>query len=110
MNACPGTETCKLAIYSSRGLDTVLKDHLDERGEELDEVLRRLRIKISGCFNSCGQHHVADIGFWGVSRKRNGYNVPHFQVVLGGQWTDNAGAYGLAMGAVPGRNSPAAME
>jgi sulfite reductase (ferredoxin) len=76
----------------------------------LDEVVRGLRIKISGCFNSCGQHHMADIGFWGVSRKRNGYNVPHFQVVLGGQWSENAGSYGLAIVAVPARNVPAAAD
>ncbi len=58
---------------------------------ELDEAVRGLRIKVSGCFNSCGQHHVADIGFFGNSRKIDGYTVPHFQVVLGGQWRENAG-------------------
>jgi sulfite reductase (ferredoxin) len=110
ITACPGTDTCKLGISSSRGLARTLMDHLGERSEELDEVVRGLRIKISGCFNSCGQHHVADIGFWGVSRKRNGYNVPHFQVVLGGQWAENAGSYGLAIVAVPGRNIPAATD
>ena len=110
ITACPGTDTCKLGISSSRGLARVLMDRFDERGDELDEVIRGLRIKISGCFNSCGQHHMADIGFWGVSRKRNGYNVPHFQVVLGGQWAENAGSYGLAIVAVPGRNIPAATD
>ena len=106
ITACPGTDTCKLGISSSRGLARTLMDHLERRGEELDEVVRGLRIKISGCFNSCGQHHMADIGFWGVSRKRNGYNVPHFQVVLGGQWAENAGSYGLAIVAVPGPEHP----
>ena len=110
ITACPGTDTCKLGISSSRGLARVLIDRFNERGEELDEVIRGLRIKISGCFNSCGQHHMADIGFWGVSRKRNGYNVPHFQVVLGGQWAENAGSYGLAIVAVPARNIPAATD
>ncbi len=110
ITACPGTDTCKLGISSSRGLGRVLMDRFNERGEELDEVIRGLRIKISGCFNSCGQHHMADIGFWGVSRKRNGYNVPHFQVVLGGQWAENAGSYGLAIVAVPARNIPAATD
>ena len=110
ITACPGTDTCKLGISSSRGLARVLMDRFNERGEELDEVIRGLRIKISGCFNSCGQHHMADIGFWGVSRKRNGYNVPHFQIVLGGQWAENAGSYGLAIVAVPARNIPAATD
>jgi sulfite reductase (ferredoxin) len=111
ITACPGTDTCKLGISSSRGLARTLMDHFfDERNEELEEVVRGLRIKISGCFNSCGQHHMADIGFWGVSRKRNGYNVPHFQVVLGGQWAENAGSYGLAIVAVPARNIPTATD
>ena len=110
ITACPGTDTCKLGISSSRGLARTLMDHFGERNEELEEVVRGLRIKISGCFNSCGQHHMADIGFWGVSRKRNGYNVPHFQVVLGGQWAENAGSYGLAIVAVPARNIPTATD
>ena len=72
--------------------------------------MKDLKIKISGCFNSCGQHHVADIGFYGVSRKSDNHAVPHFQVVLGGQWTGNAGAYGLAVAAVPSKRVPEAVE
>jgi sulfite reductase (ferredoxin) len=66
-------------------------------------------MKISGCFNSCGQHHIADIGFYGVSRKVGNHAVPHFQVVLGGQATDNAGAYGLSTVAVPSKRIPEVM-
>jgi sulfite reductase (ferredoxin) len=66
-----------------------------------------LHIKTSGCFNSCGQHHVADIGYLGVSRNVNGRRVPHFQVVIGGQWTNNASTYGLAIGAIPSKRVPA---
>ena len=71
---------------------------------------RLLKIKISGCFNSCGQHHVADIGFYGVTRKIDGHSVPHFQLVLGGQWTENAGSFGLAMMAIPSKNVPTALS
>ena len=74
--------------------------------KELDEAVRNLRIKTSGCFNSCGQHHIADMGFYGNSRTYKGYKVPHFQVVLGGQWKNNAGSFGLAIGAVPSKNIP----
>jgi sulfite reductase (ferredoxin) len=81
-----------------------------ERGVEMDTAIRRLHIKVSGCFNSCGQHHIADLGFYGMSRVKNGYAVPHFQVVLGGQWTDNAGAYGLAIGAVPSKRIPEVVD
>jgi sulfite reductase (ferredoxin) len=108
--SCPGTDTCKLGIASSRGLAGELRTRLAGKTTEMDDAIRGLRIKISGCFNSCGQHHVADLGFYGVSRKKNGYTVPHFQVVLGGEWTNNAGAYGLAIGAVPSKGIPRLVE
>ena len=80
---CPGTDTCKLGISSSRGLAAELRNRLAEKSFAMDVAVQNLHIKISGCFNSCGQHHVADLGFYGVSRKMAGYAVPHFQVVLG---------------------------
>ena len=95
--ACPGTDTCKLGIASSRGLAAEFGMRLAQRSFNLDEAVQKLRIKISGCFNSCGQHHISDLGFYGVSRNIDNRKVPHFQVVLGGQWQNNAGAYGLAM-------------
>ncbi|HEY1922783.1 MAG TPA: hypothetical protein VGG44_08445 [Tepidisphaeraceae bacterium] len=104
--ACPGTDTCKLGIASSRGLAGELRHRLAAKNATLDQSIRNLRIKVSGCFNSCGQHHAADIGFYGNSRNINGYTVPHFQVMLGGQWTHNAGSYALAMGAVPSKRVP----
>jgi sulfite reductase (ferredoxin) len=108
--ACPGTDTCKLGISSSRGLAGELRMRLLERGAEMDAAIRGLHIKISGCFNSCGQHHIADLGFYGMSRVKNGYAVPHFQVVLGGQWQENAGSYGLAIGAVPSKRIPEVVD
>ncbi len=106
ITACPGTDTCKLGIASSRGLAAELEQRVRQEMDTLDDAVRRLRIKISGCFNSCGQHHISDLGFYGVSRHVRGRVVPHFQVVLGGKWVDNAGAYGLAIGAVPARRIP----
>jgi sulfite reductase beta subunit-like hemoprotein/uncharacterized protein (UPF0332 family) len=106
VTACPGTDTCKLGIASSRGLAKELRDRLSEKSFQLDQAVKNLRIKVSGCFNSCGQHHIADIGFYGISRNINGYTVPHFQVMLGGKLKDNAGAYGLAIGAVPSKRIP----
>ncbi|MGH9631809.1 MAG: nitrite/sulfite reductase [Bryobacteraceae bacterium] len=108
--ACPGTDTCKLGIASSRGLAGELRTRLTERGMQMDEAIRDLHIKVSGCFNSCGQHHVADLGFYGVNRNKHGYAVPHFQVLLGGQWTENAGAYGLAIGAIPSKRIPETVD
>ena len=108
--ACPGTDTCKLGISSSRGLAAELEKRLAQKSMEFDESVRNLHIKISGCFNSCGQHHVADLGFYGVSRKIAGYAVPHFQVVLGGEWTRNAASYGLPILAIPSKRIPETVE
>ena len=108
--ACPGTDTCKLGISASRGLAGELRLRLVDNSVTQDEAVRKLRIKVSGCFNSCGQHHLADLGFYGVNRNKNGYATPHFQVVLGGQWSNNAGAYGLAIGAVPSKRIPEAVD
>jgi len=110
ITACPGTDTCKLGIASSRGLAGTLRSRLAERSLAMDRAVRDLRIKISGCFNSCGQHHIADLGFYGVSRNKGNYQVPHFQVILGGQWTQNAGSYGLAIGAIPSKRIPEAVD
>ena len=106
ITACPGTDTCKLGIASSRGLAGELRQRLSESFHELDQAVKGLRIKVSGCFNACGQHHVADIGFYGVSRKIGGITVPHFQVILGGKWQENGGSFGLGMVAIPSRNIP----
>ena len=110
VTACPGTDSCKLGISSSRGLATELHRRLVEKGVMLDETIGGLHIKISGCFNSCGQHHISDIGFYGVNRNIQGRSVPHFQVILGGKWRENGGAYGLAVAAIPSRNIPAVVE
>ena len=110
ITACPGTDTCKLGISSSRGLAAELRQRASACNGQLDPSVKDLKIKISGCFNSCGQHHVADIGFYGVSRKSDNHAVPHFQVVLGGQWTENAAAYGLATVAVPSKRVPEAVD
>jgi sulfite reductase (ferredoxin) len=108
--SCPGTDTCKLGISSSRGLAAELRGRLVARGETLDKPVQDLHIKISGCFNSCGQHHAADLGFYGVSRKIGGYAVPHFQVVLGGEWSHNAGSFGLPVMAIPSKNIPEVVD
>jgi len=110
LTACPGTDTCKLGIASSRGLAGELRTRLTAKSATLPDAIKALKIKISGCFNSCGQHHVADIGFYGNSRKIGQHKVPHFQVVLGGQWHENAGSYGLAIGSVPSKAIPAVVE
>jgi sulfite reductase (ferredoxin) len=109
LTSCPGTDTCKLGISSSRGLTGELRRRLSVIEGDLHPDVKKLRIKSSGCFNSCGQHHVADIGFLGISRQVGGRKVPHFNMVLGGQWTENAKKYGLVVGAIPSKNVPEAV-
>lgn len=79
--ACPGADTCNLAVTQSRGLAKAIGDALEEEGLA---TVGGLRINISGCTNSCGQHHAADIGFFGAERRANGRSAPGYQMLLGG--------------------------
>ena len=101
--ACPGTDSCKLGITSSRGL----AGHLHKKfANGMSGIAHRsdLKIKISGCFNSCGQHHIADIGFFGSVQRKKNDTAPVFQVTLGGSTRGNAESYGLAIGKIPSQN------
>ena len=101
--ACPGTDSCKLGITASRGLAAHLRK---EFGNGMSAIAHRsdLKIKISGCFNSCGQHHIADIGFFGSVQRKKNDTAPVFQVTLGGSTRNNAESYGLAIGKIPSQN------
>ena len=103
VTACPGTDSCKLGITSSRGLAAHLHQKFSN-GMSGIALRRDLKIKISGCFNSCGQHHIADIGFFGSVQRKKRDIAPMFQVTLGGSTRNNAGSYGLAVGKVPPQN------
>lgn len=100
--ACPGTESCRLGITSSRGLAAALEPLVAElRG---DEALSGLRIKASGCQHSCGQHHIADLGFHGLAKKIAGQAVPHYQLHIGG--SGRAGeAFAFATDPVPAKRA-----
>jgi sulfite reductase (ferredoxin) len=79
--ACPGADTCNLAVTQSRGLADSIGAELEAAG--LADV-GGVRINISGCTNSCGQHHISDIGFMGVERRAHGQSAPGYQMLLGG--------------------------
>ncbi len=101
--ACPGTDSCKLGITSSRGLAA----HLQKKfANGMSGIAHRsdLKVKISGCFNSCGQHHIADIGFFGSVQRKKNDTAPVFQVTVGGSTRSNAESYGLAIGKIPSQN------
>jgi sulfite reductase (ferredoxin) len=110
VTSCPGTDTCKLGIASSRGLGAELRERLESRELQFDPLLKDINIKVSGCPNSCGLHHIGDIGFYGSSRNVGAYKVPHFLLMLGGARDENAGNYGLAVGAVPSKRAPEVVD
>ena len=108
--ACPGTDTCKLGISSSRGLAGELRQRLAVKGWQYDAAVKDIRIKISGCFNSCSQHTVAEIGFYGSNRMVDRRRVPHFHLILGGEWSNNAAHYGQSLGVLPSKRIPEVVE
>ena len=103
--ACPGTDTCNLAVTQSRGLAKAIADELEEEG--LDDV-GGIRINISGCTNSCGQHHVADIGFYGTERRTDGRSAPGYQMLLGGYLGEEQVYFGERALRLPAKNVPSA--
>jgi sulfite reductase (ferredoxin) len=109
VTACPGTDSCKLGIASSRGLAAVLHEKFQNGMSDLagrDDI----KVKISGCFNSCGQHHVGNIGFFGSSRRVGQHVAPIFQVILGGESSGNAASFGLSVGKVSSKDVPAVVR
>jgi sulfite reductase (NADPH) hemoprotein beta-component len=99
--SCPGAESCRLAVTQSRGLGQVLTEHLSARPDLVDMVPSG-HIKISGCPNGCGQHHVGSIGFQGSVRKIAGRAVPQYFVLVGGGCSDEGVAhFGKVVSKVP---------
>ncbi len=109
VTSCPGADTCNLGLVSSRGLGKVLTDTLAYKKEGKTD-LNDVHIKISGCPNSCGQHHVASIGFFGAVRKVGGQDSPHFNLLLGGGIDENGAKFGRLITKVPSRRVPRAVE
>ena len=86
--SCPGTDSCKLGITSSMGLNTAIREKLAQLDID-DAATRRIRIHMSGCPNSCGQHHIANIGFHGAAIKQGRRQIPAYLVYLAGSYKDN---------------------
>ncbi|MFN8041512.1 MAG: nitrite/sulfite reductase [Acidimicrobiales bacterium] len=103
--ACPGSDTCNIAVTQSRGLASAIGDALEEAG--LAEV-GGVRTNISGCTNSCGQHHVADIGFFGAERRAHGRSAPGYQMLLGGYVGQEQVHFGDKALRLPAKNAPQA--
>ncbi len=106
---CPGADTCQIAITHSRGLAATLTP-IFSNGLSTAEDLQDIKIKISGCFNSCGQHHIADIGFYGASKVVDGHEVPHYVMLLGGYTEEGVAKFGKPTIQIPARRVPEAAK
>ena len=107
---CPGTDSCKLGITSSMGLNHALGEKLDTM-DVSDPGVAKIHIKASGCPNSCGQHHVANIGFHGAVMRGGGGQVPAYELFIAGESTDGPVRVGNRVRArVPAKRAPEALE
>jgi sulfite reductase beta subunit-like hemoprotein len=111
--SCPGAESCKIAVTGSRELVQSVTQALQEQagngGREALAAAADLRIKVSGCPNSCGQHHVAGIGFHGAARNIEGRLVPVYQMFLGGSVDGDGAHFGVRSVKIPARRVPQAI-
>jgi len=107
VTTCPGAYSCNLALTKSMNLGAALQEVVE--GYD-DPLVRKLSIKVSGCPNSCGQHWIADFGFYGNARKIDGREVPYYQMLMGGGF-DEQGImrFGLAIQSIPARLAPEAV-
>jgi sulfite reductase beta subunit-like hemoprotein len=109
VTSCPGAETCNLAVTSSRQLASAISDRLDQPDVQHLKGLAGTVIKLSGCPNSCGQHHIADLGFHGAAKKDGGKTYPMYQLHLGGGIDENGAYFGRQVVKVVARRVPEAV-
>jgi len=105
VTSCPGAESCRLAVTQSRGLGRLLGDHLRDH-PSLVAAAPDLKIKISGCPNGCGQHHIAGLGFQGSVRKLGDKAVPQYFVMVGGALHGAGASFARLAAKVPVRRVP----
>ena len=108
ITTCPGAYSCNLALTKTMNLGAALTSVVKNYS---DPAVRKLSIKASGCPNSCGQHWIGDIGFYGNARKIDGKEVPYYLMLLGGGY-DESGMmrFGTAVQSIPARLAPEAVR
>jgi sulfite reductase (NADPH) hemoprotein beta-component len=109
VTSCPGAESCRLAVTQSRGLGRLLEDHLREHPELIAQA-PDAKIKISGCPNGCGQHHIATLGFQGSVRRLGSRVVPQYFVMVGGGVDDNGADFARLAAKIPARRATEAID
>jgi sulfite reductase (ferredoxin) len=108
VTSCPGAETCNLAVTASRRLADAITTRLDAPDAAAVADLGAT-IKISGCPNSCGQHHIADLGWHGGAKTVNGVTVPVYQLHLGGGVDGRGAKFGRQVVKIVARRVPDAV-
>src|SRR3954447_26488127 len=108
--SCPGTDSCKLGITSSMGLNAALQERIEAMAID-DPLTKQVHIKMSGCPNGCSQHHIANIGFYGASIKVGDKTVPAYVAHIGGQYEGGEVVYGTRLKVrLPAKRIPEAVE
>ena len=108
--SCPGTDSCKLGITSSMGLNKAVRERISDM-DITDPLTRQIHIKMSGCPNGCSQHHIANIGFYGASIKVGEHTVPAYVAHIGGTYEGGEVAYGTRLKVrLPAKRVPDAVE
>jgi len=108
--SCPGTDSCKLGITSSMGLNQAVQERIESMGIT-DPLTRRISVKISGCPNGCGQHHVSSIGFYGASIKVGEHTIPAYVPHVGGVFEGGEPRFGTRLKLrLPAKRIPEAIE
>ena len=108
--SCPGTDSCKLGITSSMGLNEAVQARLEEMAID-DPLTRAIHIKMSGCPNGCSQHHVANIGFYGASIKVGAHAIPAYVAHVAGSFDGGEIVYGQRLKVrLPAKRVPDAVE
>jgi ferredoxin-nitrite reductase/sulfite reductase (ferredoxin) len=109
VTSCPGADSCQIGITASRGLARRLAEVLAKPAYQTPD-LDGAHIKVSGCPNSCGQHHIATIGFFGGAKRVNDRLVPHYQMLLGGATRQGGASFGEPIMRLPASRVPEAVE
>ncbi len=108
--SCPGTDSCKLGITSSMGLNQAVEERLEAMAIT-DPITRKIHVKMSGCPNGCAQHHIASIGFYGASIKVGERAIPAYIAHIGGSYEDGDVGFGARLKArLPAKRVPDAVE
>ena len=108
--SCPGTDSCKLGITSSMGLNRAVSERI-EAMNITDPLTRGIHIKMSGCPNGCSQHHIGNIGFYGASIKVGQHTIPAYVAHIGGNYEAGEVIYGARLKVrLPAKRVPEAVE